>query len=318
MAAKPKLSGMKAFFTQLLRVLVVGYVLMYFSEHLFWAQIRPDDSLANWLSTWLAYSLATFIFLTLLSVFSVTSKWPLFLAAAVFGWLVEGVIVQTTYEQLPLSISFTGLAWHALISVMLGWYAIPKTLLRNSPFATLRIAGLTGFGYGLWAIYWWVEEGQASTIAEFATFSFVSTGLLIFAYWLNNLVSKHPFAPSRLAIGLNLLAFLLFFVFVTVPAAPVALFLLPVLLGLAIWGLWKTRLAPGEPLLKSLTGTIRWWNYLLLLLLPLSAVTVYSLSSALDLRLNTNWVLYIITTPLGFGLFGYSLYKAWRAKTTPS
>jgi hypothetical protein len=308
---------MKAFFAQLLRVLAVGYMLMYFSEHVFWAQTRPDDSLANWISTWVAYSLAAFVFLTLLSVFRVTSKWALFLAAAVFGWLVEGVIVQTTYEQLPLSISFTGLAWHALISVMLGWYAIPNILLQNNPFATLRVAGLTGLGYGLWAIYWWVEEGQASSIAEFATFSFASTSVLIFAYWLNNLASKHPFAPSRLAIGLNFLAFLLFFVFVTVPAAPVALFLLPVLLGLAIWGLWKTRQAPGQPLLESLTGTISWWNYLLLLLLPLSALAVYSLAWALDLRLYTNWVLYIITTPLGFGLFGYSVYKAWRAKTTP-
>ncbi|MCG2787482.1 MAG: hypothetical protein L6461_20525 [Anaerolineae bacterium] len=308
---------MKAFFAQLLRVLAVGYLLLYFSEHVFWAQIRPDDSLANWISTWVAYSLAAFVFLTLISAFRVTSKWGLFLAAAVFGWLVEGVIVQTTYEQLPLSISFTGLAWHALISVMLGWYAIPKALLQNSPFATARIAGLTGLGYGLWAIYWWVEEGQASSIAEFATFSFLSTGVLIFAYWLNNLVSKHPFAPSRLAIGLNFLAFLLFFLFVTVPAAPVALLLLPVLLSLAIWGLWKTRQAPGQPFLESLTGTIRWWNYLLLLLLPLSAVAVYSLAWTLNLRLNTNWVLYIITTPLGFGLFGYSLYKAWRAKTTP-
>jgi hypothetical protein len=309
---------MKAFVAQLLRVLTVGYMLMYFSEHLFWAQMRPDDSLANWISTWLAYSLAAFVFLTLLSVFRVTSKWALFLAAAVFGWLVEGVIVQTTYEQLPLSISFTGLAWHALISVMLGWYAIPKILLKNSAFATLRVAGLAGLGYGLWAIYWWIEEGQASSIVEFATFSFASTSVLIFAYWLNNLVSKQLFAPSLLVIGLNSLAFLLFFVFVTVPAAPVALLLLPVLLALAVWGLWKTRLAPGQPLLESLTGTIYCWNYLLLLLLPLIAVAVYSLAWTLNLRLNTNWVLYLITTPLGFGLFGYSLYKAWRAKTTPS
>jgi hypothetical protein len=53
----------------LLQVLSTGYIFVYFSEHLFWARLCPDDSL--------------------------------------MGWLAEKLVVQTAYEMLPLSISFT-------------------------------------------------------------------------------------------------------------------------------------------------------------------------------------------------------------------
>ena len=98
-------------------VLSTGYIFVYFSEHLFWARIRPEDSLKNWTSAWMAYSLMAFVFLAIVSHFNIKNIWALFLAGAVFGWLAEGVVVQTTYEMLPLSISFTGLAWHALLTV---------------------------------------------------------------------------------------------------------------------------------------------------------------------------------------------------------
>ena len=41
----------------LMATLATGFVLVYFSELLFWARLRPDDSLPSWLSTWIAYSL---------------------------------------------------------------------------------------------------------------------------------------------------------------------------------------------------------------------------------------------------------------------
>ena len=102
---------------QILGVLATGYILFYYSELVFWARAKPTDSLPNWISTWLAYSLLAFVFLAIVARFRVHTIWALFLAGAVFGWMTEGIVVQTTYEDLPLSLSFTGLAWHALISI---------------------------------------------------------------------------------------------------------------------------------------------------------------------------------------------------------
>ncbi|MBM3122703.1 MAG: hypothetical protein FJZ97_11065, partial [Chloroflexi bacterium] len=109
-------------FRSLLLSLTTGYVLMFFSEHMFWAQARPGDTLGNWASTWLAYSLLAFVFLTAVWHYRVGSLAGLFVAGSLVGWLGEGVLVQTLYDQFPLQISWTGLAWHALISVCLGWY----------------------------------------------------------------------------------------------------------------------------------------------------------------------------------------------------
>jgi hypothetical protein len=113
---------------QFLGVLAAGYILFFYSELVFWARVQPTDTLPNWISTWLAYSLLAFVFVTIVARFRVHTIWALFLASAVFGWMTEGIVVQTAYEDLPLSLSFTGLAWHA-ISVG-GCTPAPRTFLR--------------------------------------------------------------------------------------------------------------------------------------------------------------------------------------------
>jgi hypothetical protein len=42
------------------------------------------------------------------------------------------------------------------------------------------------------------------------------------------------------------------------------------------------------------------------------------LATSLDLRWQTNWVLYLVTTPAGFILFILSLIKIWRKKIVTS
>jgi hypothetical protein len=51
---------------------------------------------------------------------------------------------------------------------------------------------------------------------------------------------------------------------------------------------------------------------LCLLLMPASAAAFYAAAYALSLRWQTNWLVYLVTTPLGFILFGVSLVKIWR------
>lgn len=303
----------------ILLVISTGYIFVYFSEHLFWARVRPDDSLGGWMGAWIVYSFLAFVFLTLATYFKVKDIWALFLVGAAFGWLAEGVIVQTTYEMLPLSISFTGLAWHALITVWIGWYALRKSFVSAASFSTLKLSAVIGAWYGLWAISWWLEpDGGVSSVADFATFSLVTTILIILAYWLANWSASEPFTPNR---WVTILVFGLFggyFLFITVPAVPLALVVLPVLLGLVYLGLRRNRLNDTDGLMiNELSGPISSWRFLSLLVLPVTGIFVYWMALSLNLQLHTNWVLYLITTPLGFILFIVSLYKSWRKKPTP-
>jgi len=293
---------------------------MYFSEHLFWSRVRPSDSFKDWFVTWIAYSLMAFIFLVLVSYFRVKNIWSLFLAGAIFGWIGEGIVVQTAYDMLPLSISFTGLAWHALITVWGGWYATQKSLLSTDTWSILKLAIAVGFFYGLWAINWWLEpDGGVSSIPEFATFSFITTSLVIFAYWLVNWSSSESLILNRWVITFISGVFALYFCFVTIPTAPLAAIILPILFGLVYLGLRQNRINENEgSLLDIQSSRIPFWNYISLLVLPVTSVLVYTFAISLNLQWHTNWILYIITTPLGFVLFGISLYKIWQRKSVSS
>jgi len=304
-------------FKNIVLTLSTGYILFLYSELLFWARIRPGDSLGEWAMTWLAYSLMGFVFLLLVSYFKVKNIWALFLAGAVFGWLGEGIVVQTTYESLPLSISFTALAWHALITVWIGWYAIRKSLHASNPFSTLKLSLTIGLCYGLWAIMWWLDpDGGVSTIAEFAKLSFASTIFAIPAYWLADWSSSESFRPNRWASIAIVGLFALMFLFVVVPSNPLTIIILPILLGLAYLGLrWNRSSEEDGSMLIDFNVPAPAWKYLSLLGIPAAGVSFYALAASLQLQWQTNWVLYLITTPLGFILFGMSLYKIRKRKS---
>ena len=304
-------------FKNIVLTLSTGYIFFLFSELLFWARKRPEDSLGEWTITWVAYSLMAFVFLLIVSYFKVNNIWALFLAGAVFGWLSEGIVVQTTYESLPLSISFTTLAWHALITVWIGWYAIRKSLRASNPFSTLKLSLAIGLCYGLWAIMWWLEpDGGVSSVAEFATFSFSAGILAIPAYWLADWSSSESFRPNRWASIAIVGLFALMFLFVVVPSNPLTIIILPTLLGLAYLGLRWNRLSEDDgSILTDFSVPAPVWKYLSLLGIPAAGVSFYALAASLQLQWQTNWVLYLITTPLGFILFGMSLYKLRKRKS---
>jgi hypothetical protein len=222
--------------------------------------------------------------------------------------------VQTTYESLPLSISFTGLAWHALITIWIGWYALRRRLSNPNPLPTLKLAATLGTGYGLGAICWWLEpDGGMATLGEFSIFVLTTSVLVIIAFGLANWSASEPFAPNRWVTRIIYGLFILYFIFVTVPAAPVAILVLPVLFGLIYFGLRKNKQAEqNSSLLVSLTSRANPLNYLSLFAMPLSTIAIYAIALSLNLQWQTNWILYLITTPLGFILFIVSLFKVWR------
>lgn len=178
---------MRRYIQKLVMVLATGYIVFFYSERVFWSFLRPGDKPIDFVLGWFVYSLLAWIFLLLVRQCSIASFPAVFLAGAVYGWLDEGVVVDTMYGSadgpFPASISFTGLAWHALISVGIGWYWQAKVLTAERPAKIALFSVVVGLGWGLWAGWWPAELDIASTsLAAFAAHSLVCSVLLVVAW----------------------------------------------------------------------------------------------------------------------------------------
>jgi hypothetical protein len=307
---------MKVWLKRLVLAVVTGYIFIYFSELAFWARPIEGTTLPGMLALLLPYSFAAYLFLATVSAFRVRTLAAVFLAGALFGWLVEGVFVQTAYESLPLSISFTGLAWHALLTVLVGWWAL-QWALRASVWRALWVSMLVGGVYGLWATSWWAESPPVTPLPAFAVYTLATTLVLMIAYWLAARLRVPRFAPSRLEWVVMLLAILVYFALVTVPQQPLALVVLPPLVALvlfALWHNWHTETRDDALATLYASPPIHVGRVMALWTLPLAANATYGLLLALDIRFPANIVLYLITTPLGFVTLIVALVRTFRAR----
>jgi len=107
----------------------------------------------------------------------------------------------------------------------------------------------------------------------------------------------------------------LFFAGVRIPATPRSVLILPPLLLMCAYGLRRNQSQEQRPdLLEAVVGHIRPRSCLPLLLMPLTAILVYAPVAVWGLTLPTNWVLSIVTMPLGFFLLIRSLWVLHRVK----
>ena len=285
--------------------LAVGYVLFFYSEMMFWARWRPEDTLPGLMMTWLIYSVLAFFVLLLTSRFRAGDVYSVFLVGAVFGWLVEGVVVQTVYTDFPFGIVWTPLAWHALISVLIGIYLAGKALsewkIRNS----ILFFVLLGAFWGFWASYWKLEDGYAVGLGDFALYAFFSTIPLLASYAVLHKLAPEEFKPTRAEIGV-FTAILLFFAFFTFLAVPFSALILPPLIGITLYALRRLK----RKSFFSNYGGVGVSRYLMLLLMPASALLVYAPMRGIWFDVNVPTAL--VTSGLGIALFLKALYKALK------
>ena len=314
-------NSMNNFIKRIFLALSLGYIFFFFSELVFWSFWRPTNTVGEYALTWLFYSVLAYIFLLIVHEFKVRNLLALFLAGAAFGWLGEGVVAMTFFGAegvlLPFTISWTGLGWHALISVLLGWYYIQKFLAEGKAIKIISLNAGFGLFWGFWAHTWTLETPPiVTTVSEFAIFAFITTSLFITGHILYGRLSAGTFHPSKIEkIFFSLIA-ALFFVLVTVPAQPIlAPFVLLPLFLLLYFALRKNKLREAEPgLTRIAVEPIPFKRYLLIFFMPAVATPVYGVLFPLAPILWPNFVVFSISTFLGFAFLFVSLFHIFYPK----
>jgi hypothetical protein len=315
---------MRGWTKKLIVILATGFILFFYSERMFWAFLRPGDKLGDLLLTWIVYSLLAWVFLLLIRRCRIAAFPALFLAGAVYGWLAEGVVADTMYgnkdNPFPASISFTGLAWHALISVGIGWYAQAKVLTKGNLRKIALFSAAVGLGWGLWAAWWPTELGRANTsLAAFAGHTLACSILLLGAWLVLGAAGSAWFHPAKYELAALWTIVALFFFGVRVPATPRSALILPPLLLLCAYGLHRNHRRERRPdVIEAVVGHIQSRSCLPLVLMPATAVIVYTPIAFWRVTLPTNWVLYVVTMPLGFVCLLGSLWVMVRGSRWPA
>lgn len=293
------------------------------SESTFYGRWRPDDSLVNLVWTVVGYGLVVQIVRFVASRWAVSVSGPgawrrVFLIGALYGWLVEGVLVTTVVDDLPLTLANTGLSWHALFTVLLGWYWIPRWL--DGPFArSVLPLVIVGACVGAWASFWKFEEGALQSVPEYALFAgAVTAGYAAgLALWWGMRSRSRPGIPGTVVAATLLLALAVGHAI----ERPITL-LGPALVALALVAILTTRprVPDAVPLHSALLPTggpapfAALWR---LAIIPTVAVPVFAVITAAPEAIPSGWPFFLASVPLGAALFVIAWWRSAAARRVP-
>ena len=296
--------------------LATGYILQFFAERVFWSHWRPEDDVSSFLATWLVYSIGGEICLLAIRTFRVRDIWAMFLVGALLGWLVEGVFTMTFFGAggipFPITIAWTGLSWHALIVVVIGWYGMHDALRQSFRQTALMSIGL-GLFWGGWSIFWDTEAPPGTPVA-FVTHAFVATGALVLAYIALPALQVARIRPSRIEhVCLAGLVLLFFFGVTVVQFNWIALVTLPPLFAVIFMALRRNARIETRPDFLTVVG----WGFPLsrtiaIFLMPALACAIHEGCRIAELSAQTNLLVFAVTLPAGAVGFVVSVVKVFR------
>jgi len=302
--------------------LAIGYIFFFYSERMFWSFLRADDTLLSQIPGWLVYSLFAYMTLAIIQHFRVRSIYALFLAGVVFGWIVEGIYAMTFFGgggiPLPFSIIWTGVAWHALISVTLGWYVLQKSLAERSYLHSLSLSALFGLFWGVWAVAWVFETPPVTTTAGgFVAHAFATTALLSLAFWLLPKLRPESFTPTRIErYVLGALA-VSFFALVTIPSVLFPAVILVVAFAVIYFLLRRHRKSQHDSvatILSMFQKPVPMRKYFTIFAMPLVASATYIGLNGAGLVFRSNLPMLVVTCLVGTTLLFVSSYTIIREK----
>ena len=301
-------------------VLGMTLVLWVISERIFWSFWRVDDTIGAALLTLVMYGIATYIALYAIEYFRVRTFSAFMLIGALFGWITEGIIAMTVMGgggiPFPISLSWTGLAWHMLISVgvFLWWH---RRVLQQSFWKSLLFSLAIGTGWGVWSMTWFFETPPVVTsFAGYAQHAFILSAFLFLGHFLINR-SVSTFLPPWYERGIVFSLLGLFFIFVTIPTlwyVGVIIVLLGVVLYIPLARHRKLALPDTSTVLSELTTPVPIRNLLTIFVAPAVASLIYAgmLVPVFPL-FPVNFVVLIVATLAGFVVFGLAWKKTYRA-----
>ena len=313
-----------SFLKKLAIVFASTYVLIFMSEHVFWS--KPGNGYGSILQqvnplTWISYYLATYSFLCIVHFFRVRDIWSMFLAGALFGWLIEGVVVSTTYDQLPTSICVTGLSWHSLLSICVMWYLLRRALIDKGYVKAAFLSTALGVFWATWGVWWWsnAEESWVAPLDLWIPYTFILSGALMVAYWILSKVAAESFKPTRAEIFVLALLNIGWFCWQVVPQKPIALAILPPLFLVTYLPLkWNRQVEPAANAIVALQAPISPLNYLMLGLMPATASITYALFVALGRHVRTGPPIFLTQGLVGFAMYAtaYIIIFVRKARST--
>ena len=305
-------------------VIVAGFgaILVSFSEFWFY-DVTPDVNTGLIL---MAYGTLGWLFLMIVQRFRVTSQAGFIVAVALLGFLIEGVPVPVLYSDLPMSILWTSLAWHGLITVGIGWYAFRRVMLRGNWILMALFNAGVGLFLGLWNAYSWNarETGAGGDVRfDWQPYeAFIDQFLLGFALFLGgHLLFDRAYPKAAVFHTVEILV-------LSGIAAGLALFtaiasglLLPslVLPGLvfgclfALW--WDIRRNPACQMTfadQLHTDTIPLPCFALTLLIPVCAVLVYTLLADARIAFEANVLVILTAGPASVWLLVWAVRRIAR------
>jgi hypothetical protein len=295
-----------------------GYVLFFFSERVFWSLWQPDDDIGIYLATWLVYSFFAYILIATIRLFSVGPGLPLFLAGALFGWICEGIYAMTLFGAggipFPVTVAWTGLAWHALLTVLVGWYALRRALRAETIWPSLGLSMAVGLFWGFWAIGW-IRETPPLVVgpAVFFAHAGIATGILGLCQRLIDWGDPTGFRPSRWGLTAAYGLVVAFSALVTVPTVPWAPAVIVPLLAVVMLALWRGAASGVDPdALARISAPAPARNLAALAAMPVTATGGYVALQGSGIDLPSHQIVCLVTSLVGTALFVIAVFRLFR------
>lgn len=304
-------------------LLGTGYTLFFFSETVFWSLWRPDETPLTRFGGILFYSFLGYMLMALIAGLRVRDVWTLLVAGAGFGWLGEGVFAMTLFGAggipFPFTVAWTALAWHAPLSVVVGWWWLGRALRAQRVWRALLLSVGIGLFFGAWG-YGWQFETPPVVADPGDFFGNAAGGTLLLALAQAAITWGAPadFRPSRTGVAIAAAATLAFFGALTVPQVPIAPLVLVPLLALTWLALRRadraTPAGAAPSVLADFAAPVRVRNLVMLPAIPLAATAVYALLSEHRPDVQTHLVVAVLSGLGGSVVFAIGLWRILRRR----
>ncbi|MEM0980399.1 MAG: hypothetical protein AAGH78_09005 [Cyanobacteria bacterium P01_H01_bin.58] len=324
----------RQFGSRLLFVMLMTAIAVFFSEKVYWY----PQGYVLW-GLLMFYAVPVYACLWAIEHFRVQRLSALILVAALFAFLVEGVITPVIYEAglFDPVMPFYFVGWHGWLSIIWGWYYLRVWLVRAEWRKLLLASTLFGSFWGAWSITFWLPEqvadwpqlealGEAVTrhtqwpTLAFGLYTLTFTGMLVVSHWvLGQGGWQRTFTLSNVEKGLLIAILIFFFATLALPVSPLGIFKLVALLGVLFLALRSNRqIESAGSLLTELGGVVKPLALLGLLAMPAMATAVYALALELEWSEATIRALLDSITLLQVVIGGMSLLWAWVVTLWPA